>query len=155
MIQYHREYLGEKTPTQYSPPTATVRVLRLLRRPYSVNIGTNVTIRAENTMFLNCPVAQNRKLKYFWMKGEKPFYRSNEDVNRKLVLRGIKNTDSGQYICVSNDPARVKFGTVSIDVIGKMKSSFFKSEFEYCIWAGEIGFRHLLLFSRESELNLT
>ena len=112
--------LGEKTPIKYSASGRSLRLLRVLHRPYSVNIGTNVTARSENSLLLKCPVSNSKEMKYFWMKDDVRFYKSQRGINRNLHLLKLKKSDSGSYTCVSDDPAKVVFGSVHLKVLGKV-----------------------------------
>ena len=88
-----------------------------------VNIGTNITIRTSNNLQMLCPVGVFGEVDVIWYKDDKilmvPQHGSSIQFNNLAV------EDSGSYVCFSNDPAKFKFGSVEVNVVGIYLTFFF------------------------------
>ena len=83
-------------------------------------IGTTLMTRSQNSVILTCPVLYYGKVEIAWYKDGKVI-RDNRQFNDMLRMEKLSAIDSGEYDCVSDDVAKVKFGTVSLKVLGMCK----------------------------------
>lgn len=89
-----------------------------MQKTYSVKIGDIVTVREGTTLSIKCPVNMYGPVDIAWIKDGKKV----NMVRRKegaITFRKIRVEDSGEFDCISNDQAAVKFGTVKLNVIGE------------------------------------
>ena len=93
-----------------------IHMLTLRKGITTVSIGTTVVTRALNSITLKCPVQYYGQVNIIWFKNGKII--KDEEQHKdifKLWKVGIK--DSGEYVCRSNDLAKVEFGTVKVNVL--------------------------------------
>lgn len=87
------------------------------REPVPAPIGSTVLIRAQNSLVLKCPVGYYGSVKTAWYKDGKIVQSISPFVDGYTMDR-ISSEDSGIYVCRSDDRAKIKFGEVSIKVLG-------------------------------------
>nr|XP_047139579.1 hemicentin-1 [Hydra vulgaris] len=105
--------VGEFTPHNIKPTARNVFKLNTTKETVLVDIGTNVTIRTYNNLKMLCPVDKFGKVDVVWYKNDKQLelYESTIQLNNLVV------EDSGSYFCFTNDPAKLKFGSVEVNVL--------------------------------------
>lgn len=111
-------FIGPYVPTNYVPVKKTMQVMQQTLRTTSVAIGTTITLRSGNNLIIKCPVSLFGQVDTFWQKDEEVFTGTRAHSDGSVFISKIMPNDAGDYICFSKDEARVKFGVVTLKVVG-------------------------------------
>ena len=109
---------GRYSPAKLDLKQQDLKILNEVKdRKVIVRIGSSVMIRQSNSVFLNCPVYAYGSVPVQWEKDGK-IYQGHTLPMGTLHLKKLNVEDSGEYVCYSNDRAKMKFGTINMRVVG-------------------------------------
>lgn len=116
--------LGKYLPIGYEPIIKNIKFIKAKQRTISVEVGTNITTVAGNSILLICPVGKYGKVDIIWEKEGLFFQGTRYYTNGTVFISSLKVKDSGSYTCFSDDARKWKFGSLHISVLSMLYCIF-------------------------------
>lgn len=111
------DVVGKYLPIGYEPIIKNIKFIKAKKRTISVEVGTNITTVAGNSILLICPVGKYGKVDIIWEKEGLFFQGTRYYTNGTVFISSLKVKDSGSYTCFSDDARKWKFGSLHISVL--------------------------------------
>ena len=103
-----------------------------MKKTTSISIGSDATVREGSSVLLRCPVRMYGPVDIMWKK-DGQLMNIRQRRHGDILFKTLDVEDSGEYTCYSRDRAKVKFGTVTLNVIGTTLLFIFLKSFNIFI----------------------
>ena len=111
-------FIGKFTPPNYIPRMNTTRFYKLPGNVGVATIGSGVIVRETSSLLLKCPINKFGPVYIIWKQDSGSFERTGRLKDGGVLMKNLKVSDSGTYVCYSSDIAKVLFGSIQLRVLG-------------------------------------